>query len=554
MADKNKIKECFPYPSARTGQNELIEQVIDAFDEGKKFVIIEAPVGAGKSAIGFTIGNYYSSYYYITAQKLLQSQLSKDFGEEGKWINDDRKPMIELKGRNAYPCNYYDRMLEKNDKTMPLAQKQHFEELSKQNINCANGECKKKGKSKFKFCDDNETETHYCPYFIQRNKAIESDAVLMNFHSFIFQTEVAGQNWAYKDLLIIDEAHITESVLMDFISLSFADTPFGIEFPKLETAEEYYIFFEENSIPELIAEKLKFAITSANTEEEEYWKGITLKYIKFKSSIIDGEDWVVKYENKKTYRTIELKPLFVNKFANNILFNKAERVLMMSGTILSAKIMADCLGIKEEDYKFITVDSQFPVKNRLIHYKPSGSMSYKNKRETMPIMLHDIEKICEEHDNDRGIIHSQSFDLTEFVINGSSYDLKKRLFFQKNYSNKEMMLAAHAASKNGIIIAPAMSEGLDLKDELSRFQIILKVPYPSFIENPQLEMRMKISNDYYMFLTALKIVQSYGRSIRSETDYASTYILDEDFKSFFARSKSILPKWFKEAIVWKSHV
>ena len=227
---------------------------------------------------------------------------------------------------------------------------------------------------------------------------------------------------------------------------------------------------------------------------------------------------------------------------------------MMSGTILSAKIMADCLGIKEEDYKFITVDSQFPVKNRLIHYKPSGSMSYKNKRETMPIMLHDIEKICEEHDNDRGIIHSQSFDLTEFVINGSSYDLKKRLFFQKNYSNKEMMLAAHAASKNGIIIAPAMSEGLDLKDELSRFQIILKVPYPSFIENPQLEMRMKISNDYYMFLTALKIVQSYGRSIRSETDYASTYILDEDFKSFFARSKSILPKWFKEAIVWKSHV
>ena len=550
MADKNRINECFPYPSARTGQNELIEQAIDAFDRGKKFVIIEAPVGAGKSAIGYTVGNYFSSYYYVTAQKLLQSQLSKDFGEEGKWINDNRQPMIELKGRNAYPCNYYDRKLEKDGKTMLLAEKQHYEELSKQNINCATGECKKKGKSKLKFCDDNETGVHYCPYFIQRNKAIESDAVLMNFHSFIFQTEIAGQNWAYKDLLIIDEAHVAESVLMDFISLSFADTPFGIEFPKLETAEEYYIFFEENGIPELIMEKLKAAMTSSNTEDEEYWKGVTLKYVKFKTSITDGEDWVVKYENKKTYRTIELKPLFVNKFANNILFNKAERVLMMSGTILSAKIMADCLGIKEEDYEFIAVDSQFPVENRLIHYKPSGSMSYKKKRETMPVMLKDIEKICEEHDDDRGIIHAQSFDLTEFVINGASYDLKKRLFFQKNYPNKEVMLAAHANSRNGIIIAPAMHEGLDLKDDLSRFQIILKVPYPSYVDNPQLEMRMKISGDYYNFLTAMKLVQAYGRSIRSETDFAKTYILDEDFKSFFARSKSILPRWFKQAIVW----
>ena len=81
MADLTKIKNCFPYPSARVGQMGLIEKSINAFENGKKFVIIEAPVGAGKSAIGFTVGNYFGSYYYVTAQKMLQSQLSKDFGE-----------------------------------------------------------------------------------------------------------------------------------------------------------------------------------------------------------------------------------------------------------------------------------------------------------------------------------------------------------------------------------------------------------------------------------------------------------------------------------------
>lgn len=549
MADINRIKECFPYPSARNGQMELIGKTIDAFENGKRFVIIEAPVGAGKSAIGYTVGNYFQKYYYLTAQKLLQSQLSKDFGENGIWINENRVPMIELKGRNAYPCNYYERKLEVEAKTLGLAEKQHLSDMVNLKIDCARGECKKKGKSKFKFCEDNEKDVHHCPYFIQRDKAIASDAVLMNFHSFIFQTEVSP-NWEHKDLLIIDECHLTESVLMDYISLSFVDVPFKLEFPKLETAEEYYIYFEENNIPDLIADKLREALVSRNDEEEEYWKSIAEKYNKFKNSVVDGEDWVVKFESKTGYRTIELKPLFVNKFSNRILFNKSERILMMSGTVLSAKIMADCLGIGEDEYEYITIDSQFPVENRLIHYEPSGSMSYKNKKTTIPKMMNDIERIGSSHENDRGIIHSQSFELTEYVINNSSRELKKRLFFQKNFPNKEAMLAAHAASQNGIIIAPAMHEGLDLKGDLSRFQIILKVPYPSFVDNPQLEMRMKISGDYYNYLTAMKLVQAYGRSIRSETDYAKTYILDEDFKSFFQRSKSILPKWFKQAIVW----
>ncbi|CAK0748202.1 putative Helicase ATP-binding domain-containing protein [Azospirillaceae bacterium] len=550
MADINKIKEYFPYPSAREGQMDLIEKTINAFENGKRFVIIEAPVGAGKSAIGYTVGNYFQTYYYVTAQKLLQSQLSKDFGEEGKWINENRASMVELKGRNAYPCNYYERKLEVEEKTLGLAEKQHLQDMVKLKIDCARGECKKKGKSKFKFCEDNEKGIHHCPYFIQRDKAISSDAVLMNFHSYIFQTEVAPTNWAYKDLLIIDECHLTESVLMDYVSLSFVDTPFKLEFPKLETAEEYYIYFEENDIPDLIIDKLRAAVTSRNDEDEEYWKSIADKYAKFKRSVVDGEDWVVKYESRPGYRTIELKPLFVNKFSNRVLFNKAEKILMMSGTVLSAKIMANCLGIEESEYEFISVDSQFPVENRLIHYEPSGSMSYKNKKETIPKMLADIVRICEQHDDNRGIVHSQSFELTEYVMNNSPPELKRRFFFQKNYQNKEEMLAAHAASKNGVIIAPAMHEGLDLKGDLSRFQIILKVPYPSYVDNPQLEMRMKISSDYYNYLTAMKLVQAYGRSIRSETDYAKTYILDEDFKTFFARSKAILPKWFKQAIVW----
>ena len=110
------------------------------------------------------------------------------------------------------------------------------------------------------------------------------------------------------------------------------------------------------------------------------------------------------------------------------------------------------------------------------------------------------------------------------------------------------MLQDHSRQKNSIIIAPAMHEGLDLKGDLSRFQLICKVPYPSFQDNEQLKIRMQLSQDYYDWLTALKLLQSTGRSIRTENDWADTYILDSDFLFFKRKCYKLLPDWFIAAI------
>jgi hypothetical protein len=46
----------------------------------------------------------------------------------------------------------------------------------------------------------------------------------------------------------------------------------------------------------------------------------------------------------------------------------------------------------------------------------------------------------------------------------------------------------------------------------------------------------------------LRLVQAYGRSIRSKEDYAVTYVLDSGFENFVWRNKRILPDWFTQAI------
>jgi Rad3-related DNA helicase len=95
-----------------------------------------------------------------------------------------------------------------------------------------------------------------------------------------------------------------------------------------------------------------------------------------------------------------------------------------------------------------------------------------------------------------------------------------------------------------------MHEGLDLKDDLGRFQIICKVPYPS-IKDPQIAKRKEESSDYYAWLTATKLVQQYGRIVRHVDDYGITYILDSDFKFFAYHNGEMLPDWFTEAIIYE---
>ena len=61
---------------------------------------------------------------------------------------------------------------------------------------------------------------------------------------------------------------------------------------------------------------------------------------------------------------------------------------------------------------------------------------------------------------------------------------------------------------------------------------------------------MEIDEDWFNFITALLMVQAYGRIHRHDKDYGKTYILDNDFKRFYENTKDILPIWFKEVIIW----
>ncbi len=116
--------------------------------------------------------------------------------------------------------------------------------------------------------------------------------------------------------------------------------------------------------------------------------------------------------------------------------------------------------------------------------------------------------------------------------------------------SRERAISDHYESTEPTILAsPSMTEGLDLKDDLSRIQIITKVPYP-FLD-PYNRVRMQRDPKWYQLQTALTLVQATGRSVRSVDDYALTVILDQDFGRFLSQNQDILPKWWLDSIEFR---
>ena len=99
-----------------------------------------------------------------------------------------------------------------------------------------------------------------------------------------------------------------------------------------------------------------------------------------------------------------------------------------------------------------------------------------------------------------------------------------------------------------VLLSPSMTEGIDLKGDLSRFQVICKVPYP-WLGDPIVKKRMHKFPNWYSLKTAMTIVQAVGRSVRNSEDTAITYILDSDWSRFYGKNKKLFCEDFKRLIV-----
>jgi ATP-dependent DNA helicase DinG len=197
------------------------------------------------------------------------------------------------------------------------------------------------------------------------------------------------------------------------------------------------------------------------------------------------------------------------------------------------------------------VDSEFPLENRPIFFKEVGDMSYKHINNTLPLMAAEVSALMTKYTKQKGIVFTQSFKNNKYIVDHvQTTEHADRVLTHSGdmKGSREACINNHKEAQHPtVIFSPSMTEGLDLKEDLGRFGILVKVPYPAL--DPYVRARMQRDSDWYTWLTALKLVQASGRIVRSRTDRGHIWILDSGFRVFLRRAYKILPKWWTNSII-----
>jgi Rad3-related DNA helicase len=531
----------FPFKEIRKEQKEAIEFAIDSYESGKKYVLLELGTGTGKSAIGITIARYLENNfptikdengdpltgaYILTTQKILQEQYVRDFGPGSKL------PVLRtIKSSSNYTCSFYDDQSCAESKML----------LSRLAKNLSGTEFQN-------HC------TKQCQYSQEKQEFIDASVSITNFSYFLAETSYSGKLGS-RGLLVIDEAHNVESEVGRFIEVSFSEKfsndVLKIKPPKTQDQKSIFDWIKTSYLKSLkqYSEKLESTLkknttslnkckdASKNYEMIQKHKEKVEKFIE----VYNPKSWVMNLEKKlygqgKTTNIMsrfEFKTVDVSPYCEKHLFSKAPKILMMSATIVDKDVFCESIGLKHSDVAYMKKHSPFSDENRPIHFMPVGSMSKNKIDSTLPILVEAIKLLLDKHKEEKGIIHTVNYKISKYLIDS----IKSDRLLSHDASNRDKILKDHINSENPtVLISPSMMEGVDLSDNLSRFQIICKVPFP-YLGDEVVKKRLEKNETWYTYATAKSLIQSLGRSIRNENDFAISYILDSDWTNFFNKSK-----------------
>lgn len=522
-------------------QIKLLTNIEQAFDDGYKFVVCSAPTGSGKSFISKTLGNAskscskeyrdlvntYQIYKRDSGGGYTYSSESNDeqpFGVYAltitKALQDQYKELFDdieiVKGKSNYQCTH------DSNFSAEYAPCLHLPKLKEQ-------------------C----WSANSCPYYTARNAAVVSNFAALNYNMFFALPETVKK----RQYIICDEASELEDQLVkefscqiNFETLRKYDVvvrpfPSGNDYSKVGKWLNVLlvdITDRVEELKELINSQKK--ITGFVTEKK-IELGVLLK-LQFKINTMIDTWSDSEYLFDRVEKGINFTPLKVDKLSRYI-FNYADKVILMSATIIDPVNFCKTLGITK--FKYIEADSTFDANKAPIYANTKTKLNFSNLKSNLPNIVKQINSIFNQHKNDKGIIHTQSNFITNYLKD--NIDSDRILFREPGVTNEDILDIHSSSSKPTVLASPSMSHGVDLKGDLAKFQIIIKAPYLPTTDS-RVERMMKLDFNWYTNKMLSNLIQACGRGIRSHKDFCTTYILDAAIIECLIKSKNKIPKYF----------
>jgi Rad3-related DNA helicase len=232
---------------------------------------------------------------------------------------------------------------------------------------------------------------------------------------------------------------------------------------------------------------------------------------------------LIKYNIKDINETKSLQTNFIAS---------TNKTLFMSATMGNLDEFIKIYGLDPEKCEKLTIPSNFDFSHSPIYLCKSGYLTYKHFDKNIDTCIHSVIEICRNlHPADKGVIHTHTNIIKrQFrdVLSLYDSDVQKRFLFYDTSKEKDENLKLISESPDPLIlIGASLTEGIDLKDDIGRFNILIKVPYPALSD--YVKRKMDRCSFWYNRMTLQDIVQSIGRTNRSVNDQSTTYLIDSKF-------------------------
>lgn len=527
----------FPKPKANPGQMEAIVDACSAILSGKKHVLIDAPTGSGKSVIATTIHKVLRGMKpgwrttIITATKGLQNQYV-----------DEEPIIVDLKAKANYGC--------------PLG-------VGPYN----SGACRAKTRSGKCFAKAK------CPYVKQRT--IWKDVAELRSTNFSFQVEacpsICMEPENKANLIIVDECHEIDDKIVEHTSITLEVEEF-IELKNLGfanfvaclsnyvkkfdgiqvgstftvTQELYSGMHDLNEQVNIALEELEERLSASDSEFEQQTLGAfieSLQQIQDKTQIFDACDqrkgiWIM---HAKGAGSVEIKPVYSWQVARYGLLRKADFFVHMSATICGYEEYCASLGLEESEVEIIQVPNSIPLESRKVHIVPTQKVT---GNFDVDRLTSNIDMLIEKHQKkkENGIIHTVSFKLANEIFDRSRFSGSMLVS-----NDRQEIIDYLSENQSVVVLSPSIEKGYDFRDDMSRYQIVPKVPW-GYLGDPLVKLNSEIRKKWYARKAILRIVQACGRSVRGINDWASTYVLDESFLRLYDQNYELFPDWFVDSL------
>lgn len=510
----------FPSPILRQYQREVIVSIVEAFQTGKKCILLTAPTGFGKSYVNAAFTSVMQSFY-ATPQLALLDQIKNDPYLQGRFV--------EIIGRQNYDCYY------QPNRTVNV------------------GKCETQGYA----CKERR---EVCPYWIQKTHAQSAPSLLTTLAYLISESQTEGESDSYlgsRKLLVLDEAHNLEDQCLNQISLRLS--PFTLPYEiynhvltqlqqlKNDTEVKSLLETVNNQLEQLLEKNKSIAETTGlsiiQVDERDKIQKFLKSYELYKNS---KSEWVWQVRNDQ----LTLQPVFGREFVKSLVWKRAEYYIISSATILDAVEFSKLTGLQDflraDQIAFFSAPSTFPVENRPIIDAMVGPLSRQELEINMPKAVRMVESILQKESGNVAI-HCHSYRHQKFLIENISGEYTDRLIAHTGRDRDEK-LREWMGSRGKVFVSVAFNEGQDWKYDVCDAQILLKVPFPD-LGDRRVKRRLDLGyQKWYEEQAMLEVIQAYGRAIRAEDDRARFYVVDGSFPRSVKNCWNSIPDWFKQAL------